>query len=93
MLNVDQPPNIPQRPMGSIPVVVRLVRPDGEEWWPGTANRWTDTHVLVHWSRTTTRHKPTGTSWRGSASRTSADSSRPRELCPVWLDATDIKRR
>ena len=35
--------------MGSIPVMVRLVRPDGEEWWPGTANRWTDTHVLVHW--------------------------------------------
>jgi hypothetical protein len=27
---------------------VRL-RPDGEEWWPATANRWTDTHVLVHW--------------------------------------------
>jgi hypothetical protein len=49
VLNVEQPPNIPQRPMGSIPVVIRLVRPDGEEWWPGTANRWTDTHVLVHW--------------------------------------------
>jgi hypothetical protein len=49
VLNVDQPPSIPQRPMGSIPVAIRLVRPDGEEWWPGTANRWTDTHVLVHW--------------------------------------------
>jgi hypothetical protein len=49
MHNVEQPPNIPQRPMGSIPVVIRLVRPDGEEWWPGTPNRWTDTHVLVHW--------------------------------------------
>ena len=49
VLKVDQPPDIPQRPMGSIPVVIRLVRPDGEEWWPGTANRWTDTHVLVHW--------------------------------------------
>ena len=35
--------------MGSIPVVIRLVRPDGEAWWPGAANRWTDTHVLVHW--------------------------------------------
>jgi hypothetical protein len=40
----SQPPDIPQRPMGSIPVVVRLVRPDGEEWWPATANRWSDTH-------------------------------------------------
>ena len=49
VLNGDKPPNIPQRPMGSIPVVIRLVRPDGEEWWPGIANRWTDTHVLVHW--------------------------------------------
>jgi hypothetical protein len=39
VLNLEQPPNIPQRPMGSIPVVIRLVRPDGEEWWPGTANR------------------------------------------------------
>ena len=29
--------------------MIRLVRPAGEEWWPGTANRWTDTHVLVHW--------------------------------------------
>jgi hypothetical protein len=48
VLNVERPPDIPQRPMGSIPVVIRLVRPD-DEWWPGTANRWTDTHVLVHW--------------------------------------------
>ena len=39
VLNVDQPPDIPQRPMGSIPVVIRLVRPDGEEWWPATARR------------------------------------------------------
>jgi hypothetical protein len=50
VLNIEQPPDIPQRPMGSIPVVVRLVRPEGEEWWPATANRWTDTQVLVHWA-------------------------------------------
>ncbi len=48
VLNGEKPPSIPQRPMGRIPVVVRLVRPDGEEWWPATANRWTDTHLLVH---------------------------------------------
>ena len=66
--------SIPQRPMGSIPVVIRLVRPDGEEWWPGTANRWTDTHVLVHWVEDDPKHKPTGTSWHGSGPRTSADS-------------------
>jgi hypothetical protein len=35
VLNIEQPPDIPKRPMGSIPVVARLDRPDGEEWWPG----------------------------------------------------------
>ena len=60
--------------MGSIPVVIRLVRPDGEEWWPGTANRWTDTHVLVHWVEDERRRKTTSTSWHGSEPRTSADS-------------------
>ena len=33
VLNGEQPPHIPQRLMGSIPVVIRLVRPDGEEWF------------------------------------------------------------
>ena len=74
MLNVDQLPKIPQRPMGSIPVVVRLVRPDGEERWPATANRWTHTHVLVHWVEDDGRRKTTGTISRGSEPRTSADS-------------------
>ncbi|HET6752577.1 MAG TPA: hypothetical protein VFH23_01340 [Jiangellaceae bacterium] len=36
------------RPVNGATAPVRL-RPDGEEWWPATANRWTDTHVLVHW--------------------------------------------
>jgi hypothetical protein len=35
--------------MGEIPVIVRLVWPDGEEWRPGFANRWTASHVLVRW--------------------------------------------
>ncbi len=39
VLNLEKPPSIPQRPMGSIPVVVRLVRPDGEEWWPAAFDR------------------------------------------------------
>lgn len=38
------------RPMGDVPVVVRLVLPDGtEQWRPGRANRWTHTQVLVLW--------------------------------------------
>lgn len=49
VLNAEQPPEIPRRQMGRVPVVARLVRPDGAEWWPATANRWTSTHVLVHW--------------------------------------------
>src|SRR4029453_4148601 len=40
---------------GGTPVVVPRGRPDGEEWWPATANRWTDTHVLVHW--VTAKHR------------------------------------
>jgi hypothetical protein len=74
VLNIEQPPDIPQRPMGSIPVVVRLVRPDGEEWWPATANRWTDTHVLVHWVEDGQAQDHHPTSWPGSAPRTCADS-------------------
>ena len=48
-LNEEMPASVPQRPMGEIPVIVRLVWPDGEEWRPAFANRWTATHVLVRW--------------------------------------------
>jgi len=34
-LNEEIPASVPQRPMGEIPVIVRLVWPDGEEWRPG----------------------------------------------------------
>ena len=47
MLNMEQPPNIPQRPMDSIPVVVRHFDPTARSGGrpPRTVN---DTHVLVH---------------------------------------------
>jgi hypothetical protein len=48
-LNEEIPASVPQRPMGEIPVIVRLVWHDGEEWRPAFANRWTATHVLVRW--------------------------------------------
>lgn len=48
-LNEEMPTRVPQRPMGEIPVIVRLVWPDGVEWRPAFANRWTATHVLVRW--------------------------------------------
>jgi len=49
-VNADDPGKGPLRPMGSIPVLVRLVDADGtERWIPARANRWTRTHVLVTW--------------------------------------------
>jgi hypothetical protein len=48
-LTEEMPASVPQRPMGEIPVIVRLVWPDGEECRPAFANRWTATHVLVRW--------------------------------------------
>ena len=48
-LNWEMPDRVPNRPMGDIPVIARLVGPDGEEYRPVRANRWTRTHVLVTW--------------------------------------------
>lgn len=48
-LNYEMPDRVPTRRMGEIPVIARFVWPDGEEWRPVTANRWTRTHVLVTW--------------------------------------------
>jgi hypothetical protein len=47
-LNYEQPPDVPLRPGPGGPLVIaRLVWPDGEEYVPAVANRWTRTHVLV----------------------------------------------
>lgn len=47
-LNSEKPPDVPLRPgpVGHL-VIARLVWPDGEEFVPAVANRWTRTHVLV----------------------------------------------
>lgn len=47
ILNQDRPEDVPLRPMGSIPVIARLVLAEVEEWRPATAIRWTPTHVMV----------------------------------------------
>ena len=47
ILNSETPKDVPLRPMGSIPVIARLVLADQEEWRPATAIRWTPTHVMV----------------------------------------------
>lgn len=47
-LNYEQPPDVPLRPgPGGLLVIARLVWPDGEEYAPALANRWTRTHVMV----------------------------------------------
>lgn len=50
LTNGEQPPHVPVKPMGSIPVIVHLVWSDGtEEWRPARAIRWTPSHVMVGW--------------------------------------------
>ncbi len=46
--NSVKPDAVPTGGMGSIPVIARLVCPDGsEEWWPAKATRWTPSSVLI----------------------------------------------
>ena len=40
----------PVRPMGRIPVLVRMEWPTGAVWVPARANRWNATQVLVVWT-------------------------------------------
>ncbi|WP_235929480.1 hypothetical protein [Cellulomonas citrea] len=48
--NRELPDQIPTRPSGDVPVIVRVVWADGrEEWRPARAVRWTATHVMVAW--------------------------------------------
>lgn len=48
------PSQVPVRPQGDIPVVVRVVWSDGsEEWRAARAVRWTESHVMVAWLEST----------------------------------------
>lgn len=50
VVNDDLPSTVPSRPMGEVPVIVRLEWADGtQEWRAARANRWTSTHVFVCW--------------------------------------------
>lgn len=50
MANREAPAQIPVRPQGDFPVIVRVVWEDGtEEWRPARAVRWTAEHVMVAW--------------------------------------------
>ena len=46
-LNHEQPSQIPTRPQGDVPVIVRLLWHTHEELVPARAIRWIDTHVMV----------------------------------------------
>jgi hypothetical protein len=63
-LNAETPTSVPLNPMGSIPVLARLVDVDGiERWVPATANRWTATHVLVCWREDPTQPRQERLCW------------------------------
>jgi hypothetical protein len=64
-LNAETPTSgIPLNPMGSIPVLARLVDVDGtERWVPATANRWTAAHVLVCWREDPTQPRQESLCW------------------------------
>ena len=50
VLNCEIPRAAPVRPMGEIPVIVRVAwEGGGEEWRAAKAVRWTATHVMVTW--------------------------------------------
>lgn len=62
--NEEMPSRVPRRPMGSIPVIVRLVDEQGTVWlMPATANRWTATHVLVVYPAAEGSVRPTRLAW------------------------------
>lgn len=47
-LNYEQPPHVPVRPQGRVPVIARFEWGPGDiEWLPGHAIRWTSGHVMV----------------------------------------------
>lgn len=47
-LNEEMPDSFPQRNLGEIPVIVRLINTElGEHYRPAEACRWTSTHVMV----------------------------------------------
>lgn len=48
--NRELPAEVPVRPMGDIPVIVRVAwAGGGEEWRAARAVRWTTSHVMVVW--------------------------------------------
>jgi hypothetical protein len=45
-----QPPAVPPgAAMGAHPVIIRLQWPDGDEWRPAMADRWTTSEARVSW--------------------------------------------
>jgi len=88
-VNADDPGKGPLRPMGSIPVLVRLVDADGtERWIPARANRWTRTHVLVTWLEDPAKTGQESGCWLAARDVTRQLSGPTGTLAPWWTQLT-----
>ena len=73
------------RPMGNIPVIVRLLLADGTEMWrPGRANRWTASQVLVLWRNDARDPRAEQMAWLAVTDVTQALHGSRSELDPAW---------
>lgn len=73
------------RPMGNIPVIVRLLLADGTEMWrPGRANRWTASQVLVLWRNDARDPYAEQMAWLAVTDVTQALHGPRAELDPAW---------
>ena len=64
ILNGEIPERSPVRPMGEIPVIVRVAwEGGGDEWRAAKAIRWTATHVMVVWRDDPTAPKTERYEW------------------------------
>lgn len=75
------------RPMGDIPVIVRLVLEDGvEQWRPATANRWTATQVLVMWMNSPRTPWSRQMCWLSASDVSRKLEGTPIEMSALWRD-------
>ncbi|MGP5057028.1 hypothetical protein ACTXJ3_18335 [Brachybacterium paraconglomeratum] len=78
------------RPMGNIPVLVRLVLDDGTEMWrPARANRWTATQVLVVWQNDSSNPWSTQMCWLSTKDVAQTFWGATVELEPLWRQIHD----
>lgn len=74
-----------ERPMGDVPVIVRLVLEDGSEMWrPARANRWRGGGVLVIWENVIGNGWSSQFDWLAVEDVTRAITGPSHQLTPRW---------